>query len=160
MRWFDKVNLSQSAVSSEFCKTRKNFKKIENSSCIFLKSVVSYQSRLTKTKYPGVAKFGIALDWGSRGRRFKSCHSDQKALAEMQVLSFLFALENLRPLGRREPPYNQPQRGCWREAPATPAGSSPVTRTMRSIIKGSESLLMILRISFCGKDHTAICAGA
>ena len=28
------------------------------------------------TKYPGVAKFGIALDWGSRGRRFKSCHSD------------------------------------------------------------------------------------
>ena len=39
-------------------------------------------------------------------------------------------------------------------------GISPVTRTMRSIIKGSESLLMILRISFCGKDHTAICAGA
>ena len=32
--------------------------------------------------------------------------------------------------------------------------------SMRSIIKGSESLLMILRISFCGKDHTAICAGA
>ena len=40
------------------------------------------------------------------------------------------------------------------------AGSNPVTPTMRSIIKGSESLLMILRISFCGKDHTAICAGA
>ena len=27
---------------------------------------------------PGVAKFGIALDWGSRGRRFKSCHSDHR----------------------------------------------------------------------------------
>ena len=40
------------------------------------------------------------------------------------------------------------------------ARSNRVTRTMRSIIKGSESLLMILRISFCGKDHTAICAGA
>ena len=39
-------------------------------------------------------------------------------------------------------------------------GSTPATPTMRSIIKGSESLLMILRISFCGKDHTAICAGA
>ena len=38
--------------------------------------------------------------------------------------------------------------------------SSLATRTMRSIIKGSESLLMILRISFCGKDHTAICTGA
>ena len=32
--------------------------------------------------------------------------------------------------------------------------------SMRSIIKGSESLLMILRISFCGKDYIAICAGA
>ena len=32
--------------------------------------------------YPGVAKFGIALDWGSRGRRFKSCHSDQLALTK------------------------------------------------------------------------------
>ena len=26
--------------------------------------------------YPGVAQLGSALDWGSRGRRFKSCHSD------------------------------------------------------------------------------------
>ena len=29
-------------------------------------------------KYPGVAKFGIALEWGSRGRWFESSHSDQK----------------------------------------------------------------------------------
>ena len=27
---------------------------------------------------PGVAKFGIALEWGSRGRWFESSHSDQK----------------------------------------------------------------------------------
>ena len=27
--------------------------------------------------YPGVAKFGIALEWGSRGRWFESSHSDQ-----------------------------------------------------------------------------------
>ena len=26
--------------------------------------------------YPGVAKFGIALEWGSRGRWFESSHSD------------------------------------------------------------------------------------
>ena len=26
----------------------------------------------------GVAQFGSALDWGSSGRRFKSCHSDHK----------------------------------------------------------------------------------
>ena len=27
--------------------------------------------------HPGVAKFGIALEWGSRGRWFESSHSDQ-----------------------------------------------------------------------------------
>ena len=27
--------------------------------------------------YPGVAKFGIALEWGSRGPEFESQHSDQ-----------------------------------------------------------------------------------
>ncbi len=30
----------------------------------------------SKTAYPGVAKFGIALEWGSRGRWFDSSHSD------------------------------------------------------------------------------------
>ena len=30
------------------------------------------------SKNPGVAKFGIALEWGSRGRWFESSHSDQK----------------------------------------------------------------------------------
>ena len=29
-------------------------------------------------QYPGVAKFGIALEWGSRGLEFESQHSDQK----------------------------------------------------------------------------------
>ena len=28
---------------------------------------------------PGVAKFGIALEWGSRGLEFESRHSDQKS---------------------------------------------------------------------------------
>ena len=30
-----------------------------------------------QTQNPGVAKFGIALEWGSRGRWFESSHSDQ-----------------------------------------------------------------------------------
>ena len=34
--------------------------------------------REQRRKYPGVAKFGIALEWGSRGRWFESSHSDQK----------------------------------------------------------------------------------
>ena len=32
-----------------------------------------------KNEYPGVAQLGSALDWGSRGRGFKSRHSDQKS---------------------------------------------------------------------------------
>ena len=36
----------------------------------------------TASKYPGVAKFGIALEWGSRGRWFESSHSDQLKIVE------------------------------------------------------------------------------
>ena len=32
--------------------------------------------RECKSEYPGVAKFGIALEWGSRGLEFESRHSD------------------------------------------------------------------------------------
>ena len=35
-----------------------------------------YISRLVRRRNPGVAKFGIALEWGSRGRWFESSHSD------------------------------------------------------------------------------------
>ena len=28
------------------------------------------------SEYPGVGKFGIALEWGSRGLEFESQHSD------------------------------------------------------------------------------------
>ena len=36
------------------------------------------------TKYPGVAKFGIALEWGSRGLEFESRHSDQVRIIRTQ----------------------------------------------------------------------------
>ena len=32
------------------------------------------------SRQPGVAKFGIALEWGSRGPEFESRHSDQSAI--------------------------------------------------------------------------------
>ena len=35
------------------------------------------QLRWSSKKDPGVAKFGIALEWGSRGLEFESQHSDQ-----------------------------------------------------------------------------------
>ena len=44
----------------------------ENSACIFRRVVLVC---LSKTR-PGVAKFGIAPEWGSGGRWFKSSHSD------------------------------------------------------------------------------------
>ena len=37
--------------------------------------LIGYNSRVT---YLGVAQFGSVLEWGSRGREFKSPHSDQK----------------------------------------------------------------------------------
>ena len=32
-----------------------------------------------------VAQFGSALDWGSRGRRFKSCQPDQLTQAGLKI---------------------------------------------------------------------------
>ena len=45
--------------------------------------------------FPGVAQFGSALEWGSRGRVFKSPHSDQKKVSLLCRLTF-FAMR--RPL--------------------------------------------------------------
>ena len=43
----------------------------------------------SRTTYPGVAQIGSALEWGSRGRRFDSCHSDQYSLRLIQNESTL-----------------------------------------------------------------------
>ena len=43
-----------------------------------------------RTEHPGVAKFGIALEWGSRGPEFESRHSDQKGLKTLGFQPFLF----------------------------------------------------------------------
>ena len=44
----------------------------------FFKTICYYTLAVKKRKqYPGVAKFGIALEWGSRGLEFESRHSDQ-----------------------------------------------------------------------------------
>ena len=41
---------------------------------------------------PGVAKFGIALEWGSRGLEFESQHSDQNLYLERGT-GFFFLLK-------------------------------------------------------------------
>ena len=39
----------------------------------------------------GCSAGGSALDWGSRGRRFKSCHSEEKGFVK-ETLQSLFAI--------------------------------------------------------------------
>ena len=45
------------------------------------------------SKYPGVAKFGIALEWGSRGLEFESRHSDQKSRNSIYCFCFFLYVE-------------------------------------------------------------------
>ena len=42
-----------------------------------------------QTQNPGVAKFGIALEWGSRGLEFESRHSDQNQNSNAVLVFFL-----------------------------------------------------------------------
>ena len=51
--------------------------------------------------HPGVAQFGSALEWGSRGREFDSRHSDQKPLIERSMAFLLWrAKEKPSPRGK------------------------------------------------------------
>ena len=52
------------------------FQNVEKSTCFFRNDVLVYLG--SRKMHPGVAKFGIALEWGSRGLEFESRHSDQK----------------------------------------------------------------------------------
>ena len=47
--------------------------------------------RRLRQENPGVAKFGIALEWGSRGPEFESQHSDQDKRQLRKQLPFVFA---------------------------------------------------------------------
>ena len=59
----------------------------------FFGKVCYYTQALGRaSKYPGVAKFGIALEWGSRGLEFESRHSDQKAETVSTVSAFFFVM--------------------------------------------------------------------
>ena len=60
----------------------------------FSKQLCYYIQALRKRKQnPGVAKFGIALEWGSRGLEFESRHSDhRKALNSKEFGAFSYFL--------------------------------------------------------------------
>ena len=85
-------------MSMPCAKTKKHDKpdlSAAKGACVFEKAVVIYKSCLERQvpeRYPGVAKFGIALEWGSRGLEFESQHSDQNAVNE-SLQRFLFICE-------------------------------------------------------------------
>ena len=54
--------------------------------CYYIEAVVRHQ------QHPGVAKFGIALEWGSRGLEFDSRLSDQKKILSNFRQDFSFVL--------------------------------------------------------------------
>ncbi len=64
-------------------------------------------------QYPGVAKFGIALGSGPRGRGFKSRHSDQKICYSVSYGGFFFT-----GLEGRAVQSNSPVDCCDRERPS------------------------------------------
>ena len=60
----------------------------------FFRKVCYYTQALRRaSKNPGVAKFGIALEWGSRGLEFESRHSDQERTANAVLSLFLLNFE-------------------------------------------------------------------
>jgi hypothetical protein len=54
-------------------------------------------------RYLGVAQLGSVLEWGSRGRRFKSSHPDQNNKARREGASYYFALREMVCLVLLEP---------------------------------------------------------
>ena len=63
-----------------------------------MKSCASICKSAAAVQNPGVAKFGIALEWGSRGLEFESRHSDQKAETVSTVSAFFFSNERFEHL--------------------------------------------------------------
>ena len=67
------------------------FSKYEKSTCFFSRNMLVYLS--SRQTHPGVAKFGIALEWGSRGLEFESRHSDQKSRNSICCFCFFLCVE-------------------------------------------------------------------
>ena len=72
------------------------FHKFKISAWFFRKDVLVYPSLRKTTAYPGVAKFGIALEWGSRGLEFESRHSDQKEVKSFRFHFFFSIYDTFR----------------------------------------------------------------
>ena len=67
-----------STTTHHFAQQSRLNSSAENFSYFFKKALDKYPKTVYNVYcYLGVAQIGSALPWGGRGRRFKSCHSDQ-----------------------------------------------------------------------------------
>ena len=67
-----------STTARHFAQQSRLNSSTENFSYFFKKALDKYPKTVYNIYcYLGVAQIGSALPWGGRGRRFKSCHSDQ-----------------------------------------------------------------------------------
>ena len=67
-----------STTACHFAQQSRLNSSAENFSYFFKKALDKYPKTVYNVYcYLGVAQIGSALPWGGRGRRFKSCHSDQ-----------------------------------------------------------------------------------
>ena len=57
--------------------------------------LLCYHIPVVWRQYPGVAKFGIALEWGSRGLEFESRHSDHETEGTSVPSVFVFFTRDL-----------------------------------------------------------------
>ena len=71
--------------------------------------LITYYLLLNNVSGCGAA--GSALDWGSRGRRFKSCHSDQKSVDF--VGGFFIQADRLGISSRRSRVYHQRRHAAF-----------------------------------------------
>ena len=71
-----------STTARHFAQQSRFNSSAENFSYFFKKALDKYPKTVYNVYcYLGVAQIGSALPWGGRGRRFKSCHSDQHKTA-------------------------------------------------------------------------------
>ena len=59
-----------------------------------------------------MAKFGIALEWGSRGRWFESSHSDQKLASSFWNLPIFYPRAGFEPIYMQHPGVTSLYRVC------------------------------------------------
>ena len=98
---------------------------------------------------PGVAKFGIALEWGSRGLEFESRHSDQKSSWSISSgCFFLFQLQtNSRPLVAHPERFSRSEERVGASAACNAARSAALLRVRISTLgpkKQNEHQLVLL----------------